>query len=610
MPIREVIEFSADDKKLIAAIGRINQQLQRTQGNADELGNSFSGAGSKAQNASNKITRALRKVADSAKKAALGVKNIAVGMTKLVAVAGVGAAVALRTFTSSLREVGDASTRILQIRSLGNEFIFLENAIDAATNGLLDMQSKIKLAGLKNTLNLSLPKTKQLSRIIASLGVSSGAGALRVTELLEEGFVKGTFSEELSKISPTLFDLVMGMKEYTDTLNPAARRQVLLNAILNKTRKIIRETGDIINDPFAKLAALSNVVNSRLGETAKLLGGIAKIAGVALAPIAGGFAAFALGGPVIGSLGIIVGGILSSALVAFASKLGGTIGSENNKVLSKFVNALGDLLSNMVKIFVQILGGGTGRFSITRGAAKSLGGMKIVMGIARTVGMAAISLREFSDSFIEGLGGIKGILDTLFGLNMEEKERLTQVSDIIQISRNFGADMSKFFKDILGIIFDVASIFVTASRLFVKGVSAILNPTEGPIGAIMQNLSIVMGNLNERLEHPFYGGDYKPLVYPDPNDKTIMKPLPEGLSPAEAMRRILGISASASGVEKNATEVLDMAIKKKKEMLPEGAMAGGRERVPGTSEGREVVKELKSLREEFKKLANRLAVEQ
>ena len=320
MPIIEIIDLSADDSKLLAAIGRINKRLKENQKEADKIGKNLGGVTNVLSAGLSKATGAANLFASALGKAGGFVKKLSFDLAKTAALLGGSLFLGFKALTSGLDNLESGIKNILQLRALAPMVGRLGKEIQNLDGGLIDMNNISDFIRRGKGIGLSDNQIKKIVQMGAAIGlVSTKVDELRATELILEAVTKGTI-DELINVAPALGNIAKAAVEGKKNLTSMGRAALVTKAIIGQFGATMDRTGNVLQSNFAKMLGFIRSIKEESKGLFEILGGLSKSIGGVLLPLGAGIGAFALN-PITGSIGAIVGAAMSSLLAAVSVKL-------------------------------------------------------------------------------------------------------------------------------------------------------------------------------------------------------------------------------------------------------------------------------------------------
>lgn len=183
-----------------------------------------------------------------------------------------------------------------------------------------------------------------LAKLGVNLGLVSKEGdpAAGVMGLFD-GVAKGA-TKSIQQLSPELAKLISNDHAFKTATEGAAKSQAAMNVLLKNAPKLISDMGNVADSSFGRMIGLVNKLKDLSEGLLGILGGVGKIGGSLLLPLASGAL---VGGPI----GLAIGGLVSGAVLAAGLKFGQTI-YEGGKPAEK-IDAWKGILENLSPNFLS-----------------------------------------------------------------------------------------------------------------------------------------------------------------------------------------------------------------------------------------------------------------
>lgn len=357
MPIKEVIELSADDKKLLQSLANINKKLKETQKEAKKVGDTAgSSIGGKFVGALSKAKAGVVGFVSAVGGAVKMVGRFLAGLAKLAVIMGGAFWLGLKALKSGFDDIEKGIRNILQLRALGPIIGKLGEKIQFAVKGIVDMNNIADFIRKGKGIGLSGDQIQKLVEMGTSIGlVSNKVDELRATEMLFEAVTKGTV-DELSNVAPALGLLAKKAIEGKQGLTSMSRALLVKKAILGDYAATLDRTGNVLESSFAKILGFVRRAKEESQGLLEVLAGIGKSLGAVLLPLGAGLAGFAIN-PLTGIIGVILGGAMSTVLAVIGTRMTQMLHPDNKGGTGR-MGAFKTIAENMIGGAFDALGKG------------------------------------------------------------------------------------------------------------------------------------------------------------------------------------------------------------------------------------------------------------
>jgi hypothetical protein len=266
-----------------------------------------------------------------------------------IAVGSIG--LAIRGVDSGLNDIEKGMKKFLYDSQSGASKA--SDAISDMTNGILDNGKAAEMLRKGRGIGFSDDQIGKLAKVGVNLGLISengdaAAGAMNLLDAVAKGKVKS-----IQEMSPALSRMISQDEHFKAATTDAARSQAAMNAVMKNYQQVLEDTGNVADSSFGRMLGLITKIKDTTEGLLPMLGGMGKIAGSMLLPLAGGASIGFIGGPIAGVIGLAIGGIVTAGLTAGFLRLGKTLMEGGNPEAR--IGGMKDLATIMFPSFMEAM---------------------------------------------------------------------------------------------------------------------------------------------------------------------------------------------------------------------------------------------------------------